>query len=94
MDTQSLLCHKCDNPDPFSHYENCNVYLCDRCSEKHRTQKYKERIIVPFALRGSTIKCKTHLSTICEFSCEQCDTSVCASCVSSNEHGNHTVVDF
>lgn len=95
MDTQfDFLCHKCDNPDPFSYCENCNVYLCDRCNEKHRTQKYKEHIIVPFALRGSTIKCKTHLSTICEFSCEQCDTPVCASCVSSNEHGNHTVVDF
>lgn len=95
MDTQfDFFCHKCDTPIPFSQCENCNVYLCDRCIEKHRLQKYKGHIIVLFALRGSTIKCKKHLTTICEFSCEQCDIPVCASCVSSNDHGNHTVVDF
>lgn len=95
MDTQfDFFCHKCDTQNPLSHCENCYIYFCAVCSEKHRTQEHKEHIIVPFALRGSTIRCKIHLTAICGFSCEQCDIPVCASCVSSGEHWNHTVVDF
>lgn len=97
MDTQfDFFCHKCDTQNPLSHCENCYIYFCAVCSEKHRTQEYKEHIIFPFALRGSTIRCKIHLTAICEFSCDQCDIPVCASCVSSSEHLNHTctIVDF
>lgn len=74
-----FFCHKCDTQNPLSHCENCYIYFCAVCSEKHRRQEYKEHIIVPFALRGSTFKCKIHLTAICEFSCE---------------HLNHTIVDF
>ena len=85
-----IRCHLCEIPLPSMHCDICHEHLCNECEEKHLSDGSKEHYIVPFRLRGCTPKCEKHLKEICKLHCEDCNIPICESCVSSDEHKEHT----
>lgn len=50
--------------------------------------------MVPFKLRGSTVKCRKHSSKICEHYCKQCSIPSFVLCSSSKEHKGNKLNDI
>ena len=84
-----IRCELCDTPVPPKHCDVCHIHLCEECEGKHTSDESKEHVIVPFEMRGSTPKCSKHSKEICARYCKTCDTPICASCDSSDEHKRH-----
>ena len=75
----------------------CRIHLCGDCVEKHFSDKSKVHNVVPLEQFLSTLNhpnCSTHLTKQCELHCEQCDISICTSCISSGKHIGHKQVDI
>ncbi|XP_052678906.1 uncharacterized protein LOC128159762 [Crassostrea angulata] len=88
-----LRCHLCETPVPPLYCAICHIHLCTTCGGEHLLDESQEHRVVPFKKRGSTPKCSTHSSKLCELHCETCDILICSLCVSSGEHEGHKLVD-
>lgn len=89
-----LRCDLCDDPVPPMHCDLCKVNLCKDCVVEHISDVSTEHKVVSFKQRGSAPKnpkCSQHATNHCELYCEECDSPVCALCISSNSHMGHTV---
>lgn len=84
-----LRCDVCETPVAQLHCDICHINLCKPCVGEHVIDETKERKVVPFKKRGSTLKCLKHSTKICEIFCMRCQVPICALCVSSLEHTTH-----
>lgn len=88
-----VRCNLCETPSPTLHCDICQVHLCKTCVGSHLLDISKEHKVVPFNKRGCNPLCPKHPKKICELFCEQCDSIICAICVSSGEHELHKKID-
>lgn len=86
-----VRCHLCEHSVPHLHCVICKIHLCKDCESGHLSDTTKEHKMVPFKYRRSIPKCQNHSTKICELYCKQCNTPICAYCVSSEEHQGHAV---
>lgn len=71
---------------------SCQVNLCQICIGKHISDDPLKHLIVLFSQRKSALiypKCLEHDNWICENQCEECNSLVCAKCI-SGKHKGHT----
>lgn len=87
-------CHRCETPEPSLHCDICDKHLCKNCEEKHIGDKPQKHKVVPFKKRMIRPKCQKHSFKKCELYCKPCDIPLCVSCVSSEEHKQHEIVDI
>lgn len=87
-------CHLCETPEPSLHCNICDKHLCKNCEEKHIGHKPPKHKVVPFKERMIRPKCQKHSFKKCELHCKPCDIPLCVSCVSSEEHKQHEIVDI
>lgn len=87
-------CHRCETPEPSLHCDICDKHLCKNCEEKHIRDKPQKHEVVPFKERMIIPKCQKHSFKKCELHCKPCDIPLCVSCVSSEEHKQHEIVDI
>lgn len=89
-----LRCNLCENPLFTMFCDICHIELCKVCVGEHLSDESKAHKVVQFRNRGSTPKCPKHSTKICELHCEECNTPICATCVSCGEHEQHKKVDL
>ncbi|XP_062585606.1 uncharacterized protein LOC134247263 [Saccostrea cucullata] len=90
-----LICDLCENHVVQSHCEFCHVNLCKACVGEHLSDSTTKHRVVPYTERTSTPnypKCSKH-SKNCELYCEQCDSPVCSTCISTGNHRGHHLSD-
>lgn len=91
-----IRCNVCDTGIPHMYCDICHINLCKPCVMEHLSDESKDHKLVSFNKRGSTIncpKCQRHSNKICELHCKQCNVPICALCVSSGDHEQHTKID-
>lgn len=89
-----VRCHICEDHVPSLHCATCDTHLCNDYEWEHISDKSKKHKIVSFRLRGSSRKCPTYFTEICERYCEQCDIPICVKCLSSKKHERHDIIDI
>ncbi|XP_062620557.1 uncharacterized protein LOC134282123 [Saccostrea cucullata] len=94
-----LLCDLCQRAALQSHCELCQINLCKVCVGEHLSDLSKRHNVVPYNHRKSTPnvnypKCPNHTQKHCELYCEKCDIPVCSSCISSDKHHGHKLIDI
>lgn len=88
-----LRCHLCKTPVPSMYCDLCHIYFCQACVKEHLFDKSKQHRVIPLTQRvfsPNYPKCSTHVTKQCELHCKECDIPVCAQCLSSREHDQHT----
>ena len=91
-----IRCTLCEDAVAPMCCENCHIYLCGQCVEKHLFDKSKVHKVLSHKQFLSTLRypmCSIHTKH-CELHCDECDISVCVKCMSSKDHKNHDVVDI
>ncbi|XP_078318420.1 uncharacterized protein LOC111120431 [Crassostrea virginica] len=89
-----IRCDLCETPVPPKHCELCHIHLCEACVGKHLSDESKNHYIVPFKLKGITLKCTKHSTEVCTELCTICNIPVCSLCVASSEHKYHRKEDI
>ena len=89
-----LRCALCRDAVAPLYCNVCHIHLFGNCVAKHFS--YKSKIHNAFQIEQflSTLKCPTHPAKQCELQCEQCNTPICISCISSWKHIGHNQVDI
>ena len=88
-----IRCHICETPVPSLQCDNCQINLCSVCKAVHLSDKSKQHLLLAFRLKGTIPRCIKHSKRICEFHREQCDITVCRTCLSSDKHKEHKIED-
>ncbi|XP_062586508.1 uncharacterized protein LOC134248102 [Saccostrea cucullata] len=96
---QVLLCDLCQRAALQSHCELCQINLCKACVGEHLSDLSKRHNVVPYKHRtspsnGNYPKCPNHNQKQCELYCEKCDIHVCSTCISSDKHHEHKLVEI
>ena len=91
-----VRCTLCRDALARMHCSVCHIHLCGDCVEKHFSDESKVHNVVPFEQFLSTlhVKCNIHSTKQCELQCEQCNTPICSTCISSGKHIGHKQVDI
>lgn len=93
----AVRCTLCTSSVATMFCEVCDINLCKDCIEIHVSDSSKVHKVVSLKQCLATLnypKCGKHEDMRCELHCEQCNTSICAQCISSKEHKNHDIVDI
>lgn len=93
----AVRCTLCTSSVATMFCEVCDINLCKDCIEIHVSDSSKVHKVVSLKQCLATLnypKCVKHEDMRCELHCEQCNTSICAQCISSKEHKNHDIVDI
>lgn len=93
----AVRCTLCTSSVATMFCEVCDINLCKDCIEIHLSDSSKVHKVVSLKQCLATLnypKCVKHEDMRCELHCEQCNTSICAQCISSKEHKNHDIVDI
>lgn len=93
----AVRCTLCTSSVATMFCEVCDINLCKDCIEIHLSDSSKVHKVVSLKQCLATLnypKCGKHEDMRCELHCEQCNTSICAQCISSKEHKNHDIVDI
>lgn len=96
-DQDAVCCTLCSSSVAPMFCEVCDINLCKDCIEKHLTDSSKVHKVVLLKQCLATLNypnCEKHEAKLCELQCNQCNISICAKCISSNEHKNHDIVDI
>lgn len=91
-----VRCHLCETPLPPLHCDTCHLDLCKACVGEHVLDDSRDHKMVPFKQRGTTPiypNCPNHDKKQCEFYCKECIVPVCSSCILTNSHKGHTLLD-
>ncbi|XP_061166683.1 uncharacterized protein LOC133175582 [Saccostrea echinata] len=86
-----IHCDLCETVKVQMHCDTCLVNLCKACVGEHISagDESKDHKVVKYQSRNSTPiypECTSHEKERCEMFCRKCDISVCASCLSSDQH--------
>ena len=93
----STLCQICNNDNAEMFCAFCESKLCKICVGSHIAEDPQKHKIVKHQDRKRTVvlpKCANHLNERCENFCQECDTPVCSSCVSSDSHERHKFLNI
>ena len=88
----ALKCQHSDDDDepPFSKCGECDLHLCKSHSAIHRLGR-RTRNHALTRLQSSNQNCRLHPTDQLESVCETCDILLCAVCVATTGHEDHTV---
>lgn len=89
-----LRCHLCETPVPSMFCDICLIHLCKDCVEKHLSGQSGKHTVVPFEKRRSTPKCINHSLKLSDLYCKQCNIPFCTTCVLSEEHHLHDMINL
>lgn len=93
---EAMQCDLCNSPQPPLHCVPCQVNLCKTCVGDHLTDLLLDHKVVPFQNRGTfsrNLQCQNHPKKQCELHCKKCDIPVCNTCLLSNSHKGHTLLE-
>lgn len=93
----STHCQICNNENAEMFCAFCETKLCKPCVGDHIAEDPQKHKIVKHQDRKRTVvlpKCFTHNKERCENYCQECDTPVCSSCVSSDSHERHKFLNM
>ncbi|XP_061193238.1 uncharacterized protein LOC133201452 [Saccostrea echinata] len=91
-----LRCDLCRTDFVQSRCEVCQIKLCKACVGEHLSDSTKNHRVVPYKAKGpdpNYPECPNHAPKLCELYCEECDTPVCSTCISSGKHQGHKISD-
>ncbi|XP_006823704.2 E3 ubiquitin-protein ligase TRIM71-like [Saccoglossus kowalevskii] len=98
-------CHGCQENPSTNTCVDCAMDFCTTCTKAHRTAPVsrQHRIMTVDDFKTSNLRdksivlpadpCTSHQDKLIELYCEDCQTSICLSCLGSN-HKGHQVIDL
>lgn len=90
-----LCCHDCESTDKVqSNCKACQVNICERCVETHKSKGNKNHKIVSIEKADSSLnlkKCETHEQKYCIVQCKVCNKFMCSSCLPTEQHREHKI---
>ncbi|XP_062602391.1 uncharacterized protein LOC134264103 [Saccostrea cucullata] len=92
-----MKCNSCETADAKVRCESCLVNLCAACIGIHMiSDESTKHVIVRFQSRNSSLYpgCHLHAYGQCEKYCNQCDIPVCNTCVASDQHIGHDLMEI
>lgn len=93
---EAVQCDLCNTPHPPLHCVECQVNVCKTCVGDHLTDLLIDHKVVPFQNRGTVsryLQCQSHTKKRCELHCNSCDIPVCNTCLLSNSHKGHILLE-
>lgn len=93
---EAVQCDLCNTPHPPLHCVECQVNVCKTCVGDHLTDLLIDHKVVPFQNRGTVsryLQCQSHPKKQCELHCNSCDIPVCNTCLLSNSHKGHILLE-
>ncbi|XP_062581690.1 uncharacterized protein LOC134243455 [Saccostrea cucullata] len=92
-----IKCTLCSNSVEL-YCKPCGLNICGGCAGRHMlSTPEKKHDIVKYDKKYLTSpkpSCPSHEDQICELFCEKCNIAVCATCISSKAHYNHSIVEI
>lgn len=93
---EAVQCDLCNSPSPPLYCVECHVNLCKTCVGDHLTDLSIDHKVVLFQNQGMVsryLQCQSHPKKRCELHCNNCDIPVCNTCLLSNSHKGHTLLE-